>query len=84
MAKNKVRICLVIDGLGEDDQGSPCPAGIQITLGETEQNVGYHELTKNLNVPGILKMIHLESMVTPDQVRVITPEEYDERYGDEE
>ena len=81
---NKVRICLEINGLGEDEQGNPCPAGAQITLGETELNIDYHELTKDLNIPGILKMMFLDAKFRPDDVRVITPEEYDERYGDEE
>lgn len=80
----KVRICLEIDGLGEDELGNPCPAGVQIDLGETEHDIDYHELTEELNIPGILKFICLDHMVSPNDVRVITPEEYDERYGDEE
>lgn len=81
---NKVRICLEIDGIAEDEQGNPCPAGGQIELGETELNIDYRELTKDLNIPGVLKMMHLDTIVKPEDVRVITPEEYDERYGDEE
>lgn len=81
---SKVIIYLEIDGLGEDEQGNPCPAGVKINLGETKQNIDYHELTKDLNIPGILKMMFLDASFRPDDVRVITPEEYDERYGDEE
>lgn len=81
---NKVRICLEINGIAQDEQGNPCPAGGQIELGETELNIDYHELTKDLNIPGVLKMMHLDTIVKPEDVRVITPEEYDERYGDEE
>lgn len=81
---NKIRICLEIDGLGEDGNGNPCPAGAQITLGETEKNIDYHELTKDLNIHGILKMMYLDAKFRPENVRVITPEDYDERYGDEE
>ena len=80
----KVRICLEIDGLAEDELGNDCPAGVQIELGETDQDIDYHELTEELNIPGILKMMCLADRVSPDDVRVITPEEYDERYGDEE
>lgn len=81
---NKVRICFEIDGLGEDEQGNPCPAGAQISLGESPLNIDYHELTKDLNIPGCLKLMHLDTIVKPEDVRIITPEEYDERYGDEE
>lgn len=79
---NKVRICLEIDGIAQDEQGNPRPAGGQIELGETELNIDYHELTKDLNIPGVLKMMHLDTIVKPEDVRIITPEEYDERYGD--
>lgn len=81
---NKVRICLEIDGIAQDEQGNPCPAGLQIDLGETDQTIDYQELTSALNIPGILNMTCLSAHVKPEDVRVITPEEYDERYGDEE
>ena len=80
----KVRICFEIDGIAEDEQGNPCPAGAQITLGESPLNIDYHELTKDINIPGCLKIMHLDTIVKPENVRIITPEEYDERYGDEE
>ena len=80
----KVRICMEIDGLSRDEQGNPCPCGLEIELGETEQTIDYKELTKDLDVQEILNMTFLGGRVKPENVRVITPEEYDERYGDEE
>lgn len=80
----KVRICFEIDGLAEDEHGNPCPTGAQITLGETEKNIDYHTMTRDLNIPNCLKLMCLDTIVKPEAVRIITPEEYDERYGDEE
>ena len=30
----KIRICLEIEGLSEDENGNPCPGGLFVTLGE--------------------------------------------------
>ena len=30
----KIRICLEIQGLAEDENGNPCPGGLYVTLGE--------------------------------------------------
>ena len=81
---HKVRICLEINGVAEDDQGNPCPAGLQITLGETDEEIPYEELTKDLDISKLLAGAGLSSFAKPEDVTIITPEEYDERYGDEE
>lgn len=80
----KLRICFEVDGLGEDEEGNPVPTGLAMTLGETEKQIDYQEFAKNISIEGVLKSICLDGIVKPEDVRIITPEEYDEKYGDDE
>ena len=80
----KLRICFEINGLAEDEHGNPAPAGLAMSLGETEKQVDYQELTKNINIHSVLELTCLNGFVRPEDVKIITPEEYDEKYGDEE
>lgn len=77
-----VRICFEISELGVDENGLPCPGGMQIELGETEKAINYAEVTKNLDIPGILTHFGLKQIIKPENVRVISTEEYDKRFGD--
>ena len=79
----KLRICFEVDGLGEDEEGNPVPAGLAMTLGETEKRVDYQEFTKNISIEGVLKSVCLDGIVKPEDVRIITQEEYDEKYGND-
>ena len=79
----KLRICFEVDGLGVDGKGNPVPAGLAMTLGETEKQVDYQEFAQNISIEGVLKSVCLDGIVKPEDVRVITPEEYDEKYGDD-
>lgn len=79
----KLRICLEVQGIAEDKDGNPCPAGIAITVGETEKEIPYEKLAANLNIPEVLKLAWLDGVATPDDVTIITPEQYDEKYGDD-
>lgn len=82
-----LRICLEADGLAEDEHGNPCPAGICLEMeypGEqaiTKEK--YKELMNQLSISGILKATFLDSIVSPENCRLITPDEYDERYGED-
>lgn len=80
---SRLRFCFEIDRIAEDENGKPCPAGLQIDLGECSKDVAYEELTKDVNIPALLKFICFED-VPASAVRIITPEDYDERYGDDE
>ncbi len=80
----KLRVCLEINGLAEDEFGNKCPAGVQISLGETDKQIDYNELTKNINIEGLLKTMCLDEVVCPEDVKIITPEEYDREYGEDE
>ena len=76
----KVRACFEIAGMAADENGTPAPAGLQITLGESIKEIPYEELIKSADYEAIAAMFHVQ----PDAITAITPEEYDERYGDEE
>ena len=82
----KLRICLEVNGLAEDEHGNPHPAGICLEMeypGEqaiTKEK--YKELMNQVPISGILKVAYLDSVVSPENCRIITPEEYDERYGE--
>lgn len=80
----KLRICFEIDGLAEDEDGSPAPAGLAMTLGETKEQVDYWEFVQNISIEGVLKSVCLDGIVKPEDVRIIAPEEYDEKYRDDE
>lgn len=78
----KLRVCFEIGGLAEDERGNPAPAGLAVTLGETNEHVDYQELVQNIDIAGVLKLVCLNDIVRPEDVKIITPEEYDEKYGD--
>ena len=81
---NELRICFEVHGLAVDENGLPCPAGMQISFGQTEKEINYKDLVESISIPGVLHFAALESTVKPEDVKIITPEEYDERYGDRE
>lgn len=78
----KLRIFFEINGLAEDEHGDPAPAGLAMTLGETEKQIDYQEFVQNISINSVLKLACLNNTVNPEDVRIITPEEYDEKYGD--
>lgn len=80
----RVRICCEIDGLGVDEHGETCPAGLQIDYGETPDmnDVSYEALAERLDVPVLLRFLHMDH-IPVSAVRIITPEEYDEKYGED-
>lgn len=74
------RICFEIQGIAHDENGAPAPTGLCITVAFPLQ-IPYEKLAECVNIPGVLKMSCLDGIVSPEDVRIITPEEYDERYG---
>ena len=79
---SRLRVCFEIDGIAEDEFGEPCPAGLQLDFGEATKDISYDELTKNIKIPRLLELACLGHIPTSD-VRIITPEEYDEKYGED-
>ena len=76
----KVRACFEIAGLAEDENGNPAPAGLQIVLGESVKEWPYDELMKNHPTDALARLLNVKL----EDITIITPEEYDERYGDKE
>ena len=83
----KIRICMEIQGLGQDENGLPCPAGVELTLGDedAEEITGeeYRKLMENFSIPGILSAAFLDGIYKPEDCRLIMPEEYDRKYGED-
>ena len=77
---HKANIYLEIAGMAQDDQGNPKPVGVKISIGKSLEEIPYDDLTHNLNINAIAKTVN----VKPEDITIITPEEYDERYGDKE
>lgn len=77
---HKANIYFEIAGMAQDDQGNPKPVGVKISIGESLKEIPYDTLTHNLNVNAIAKTLN----VKPEDVVIITPDEYEERYGDRE
>lgn len=80
----KLRVCFEIDGFAKDEHGNPAPAGLAMILGETEKQVDYQEFVQNISIDGVLKLMCLDGIVRPEAVKIITPEENDEKYVDDD
>ena len=75
----KVRACFEIAGMA-DQKGTPAPYGLPNTLGESVKEIPYDELIKAADIEAMAVMFN----VKPEDITAITPQEYDERYGDKE
>lgn len=79
----KMRVCFEIAasaGLAHDDQGNPGPVGAQVIIGESLTEFPYERLTKGVKLEAIAAALDVD----PEEITIITPAEYDERYGDKE
>ena len=78
----EMRICFEVSAI---DDGEPCTFGMQMSLGETDKAVDYEQLAKAVDIDKLISVARLDTFgVTKDAVRVITPQEYDRLYGDDE
>ena len=88
MKVKKLRICLEVNGLAEDENGKPCLGGICLTLGEDcdEEIIGeeYQRIVGGVDVVSVLKYMGLDKVFSKEDCRLITPEEYDRNYGEED
>lgn len=82
----KIRICLEIGGLAEDENGNPCPGGLCVTFGEDTDPEPtaeeYAGLMESVGIEGVLKTAMLDGLYTAADCRLISPEEYDRKYGE--
>ena len=78
-----VRICFELST--RDDGGNINGTfGLAMTIGESDKEIDYQKLTATINKEGVLRTAGLVDFVKSEDVKIITPEEYDEKYGDEE
>lgn len=84
----KYRICFEIEGLAEDENGKPYPGGLCLTLGEDTDPEAtpeeYAALMECVNISAVLAIAMLDGLYTPADCRLISPEEYDRKYGEGE
>lgn len=80
-----VRICFELYPRDKDGKRTES-FGLAMTIGEGEANqeIDCGELAAAVNKGGILQMACLDSLVRPEDMYVITPEQYDEKYGVED
>lgn len=76
----EVRICFRVQGLAVDEDGNPAPAGISLTVGESDKPVDYRQLIEGLDKEAFLRMVCLDKVVRPEDMQPITPEEYDREF----
>lgn len=82
-----LRICLEIQGLARDADGNACPAGLSVSLGEIPDDAvgdATKRLMDSVDIAALLRATPLGGFVKPSDCRVITPEEFDEKYGDDD
>ena len=82
----KIRLCLEVQGLGQDDFGTPCPAGVCLTLGDEDAeemtDAEYKTFLQQVKIEEVLRLVCLDKLYTPADCRLITPDEYDREYGE--
>ena len=74
----KANIYFEVAGMVQDEHGNPSLVGVKVSIGESLKEIPYDVLTHNLNLNAIAKTLNVQ----PEDVAIITPEEYEERYGD--
>lgn len=82
----KLRICMEIQGLAQDENGAPCAGGVALTLGDddAEEITGeeYRKMMECISIQGVLKAVMLDGIYEPEDCRLISPEEFDREYGE--
>ena len=82
-----VRICFEVDGLGVDENDKPCPAGVQLIIGQRETEITKEEydlLINALDKKKLLKQCFMDDLeLMADDVKFLYPADYDKQYGKE-
>lgn len=76
----KVRVCFEVADIAADENGNLKPVGLQICLGESVKEWPYEDLINHVDISKVAALVNRD----PKDITVITPKEYDERYGDKE
>lgn len=77
----ELRICFEVSTV---DNGEPCAFGMQVSLGETNKVVEYETIAKAIDVDKLISVACLDTLgVKKEDVRIITPAEYDALYSED-
>lgn len=66
-----------------DDVGERGALGVALDIGESDGPVDYEALAKSVDKDRILYLCGLAGVVGPEDMTILTPEEYDLKYGDD-
>lgn len=78
----EIRVCFEL--LTRDENGNiDSTFGLDINMGENEKVTNYQLLTALLDRKKVLRTACLDGIVRPEDIKIITPEEYDKKYGNE-
>lgn len=72
-----------INGIGEDENGNPCAAAMSIDLGAQITDVDYWTVANSVDLSKLAAFFQL-GYVTAQDIRVLSPEEYEQKYGEED
>ncbi len=79
----KIRVCFELSTRDEDGNINNT-FGLSMSIGEIEKEIDYQKLTASINKEGVLRTVCLDGIVKPEDMRIITPEEYDREYGEDD
>jgi len=77
----KVRICYKITLTGEN--GQPEHHGMSLELDAIKEGITYQQLAAVIDKQKLIDMACLTDVVKPDQMELITPEDFDKEFGDD-
>lgn len=78
----KIRVCFELSTRDEDGNINST-FGLAMTIGESEKEIDYQKLAASINKEGVLRTACLDGIVKLEDMRIITPEEYDCEYGED-
>jgi len=82
----EIAIYMKVFGLGIDENGNKDYAGVKLSMGEFKEGseIPYEELIKKVHIDELPKILHLDGIIKSEDIEIITQEEYDRDYGDED
>jgi len=83
---SEIAIYMKVFGLAEDERGNKDYAGMKLSMGEFKEGseIPYEELIKKVHIDELPKILRLDGIIKPEDIEIITPEEYDRDYGGED
>lgn len=75
------KLYLEVSGIAEDEYGNPCTASMTIDFGAEVSGADYWTVANSVDFSKLAGIFPLAN-VTAEDIRVISPEEYAQRYGD--